>query len=185
MYYLAYGSNLHPYRLQQRVPSAHPLGVASLRGLRLEFQKRSRDGSAKCMYVESGASNDVLYTAVYRIAEKEKPTLDAIEGLGQGYDEAWHRVRLGDAALDAFAYAANPSYVEPGLRPYDWYRDMVLLGAGYHDLPTTLIDAIRSVATVPDPDPARAEKKSGLCARMRDINESRGRDLTTTVIPIL
>ena len=46
--YFAYGSNLHPERLRERVPSAESLGVARLEAHVLRFHKRGRDGSGKC-----------------------------------------------------------------------------------------------------------------------------------------
>jgi gamma-glutamylcyclotransferase len=167
VYYLAYGSNLHPYRLSQRVPSAQLVDVVSLPGLRLGFQKRSKDGSAKCLYVATACTDDRLHAAVYRIADVEKPILDAIEGLGQGYDEAWHRVRVGDSMLDAFAYTAAASHIEPGLKPYDWYREMVVLGAKFHALPKPYIESIRGVDTSIDPDSNRAKRQQTLCESMR------------------
>ena len=49
LYYLAYGSNLHPVRLTERVPSARFLGLTSLFGYQLRFHKRHEpDGSGKC-----------------------------------------------------------------------------------------------------------------------------------------
>jgi len=46
--YLAYGCNLHPVRLQKRVPSAVFTGMVELHGRILSFSKRSVDGSGKC-----------------------------------------------------------------------------------------------------------------------------------------
>ena len=184
MYYLAYGSNLHPYRLSKRLPTAELVGVTSLQGLQLAFHKRSRDGSAKCMYVETGSADDHLHAAIYRIARQEKLILDSIEGLGQGYDEANHRVRLDGTVLDTFAYAAAPTHVEPGLKPFDWYREMVLLGAEYHGFPATLSAFIRTIETMPDPDAARGQEKADLCTRMRDINKNGSHSLTAMALPI-
>jgi gamma-glutamylcyclotransferase len=173
VFYLAYGSNLHPHRLTRRVPSARFLHVVRLAGLRLAFDKRSRDGSAKCRYVETGSGSDALYAAIYRIDAREKPTLDAIEGLGQGYDETWHRIGVDDKSIDAFAYAAAPSHIDTELRPYEWYREMVLLGAVHHGLPEPCIARIRRVACVPDPEPERVERQNRICAQMRKINATR------------
>ena len=48
--YFAYGSNMFSRRLKHstRVPSAEVVGVGSIKGYRLTFDKRSNDGSGKC-----------------------------------------------------------------------------------------------------------------------------------------
>lgn len=48
MYYLAYGSNMHPRRLAGRVEIIDFVGTVRLDGYKLVFKKRSNDGSAKC-----------------------------------------------------------------------------------------------------------------------------------------
>ena len=51
----------------------------------MHFHKRSDiDGSGKCTI---SRGRDGAYFAVYEIARSEKLLLDAIEGLGKGYDE--------------------------------------------------------------------------------------------------
>lgn len=49
IHYLAYGSNLHPIRMTERVPSARVLGAIELPDHLLAFNKRSTDGSSKCL----------------------------------------------------------------------------------------------------------------------------------------
>ena len=46
--YFAYGSNLHPQRFQERVPSGKFLALAALTRHTLLFHKRGQDGSSKC-----------------------------------------------------------------------------------------------------------------------------------------
>jgi hypothetical protein len=47
IHYFAYGSNLHPLRLQERVPSAALLGWTHLHGWELRFDKRGRTDGQK------------------------------------------------------------------------------------------------------------------------------------------
>jgi hypothetical protein len=54
LHYLAYGSNLHPIRLRQRVNSARLIATLSLPGYRVLFNKRGQDLSAKCNLVATG-----------------------------------------------------------------------------------------------------------------------------------
>ncbi len=169
LYYLAYGSNLHPYRLTQRVPSASLVGVAVLPGKRLTFHKQSRDGSAKCMFVETGLASDTLYGAVYAIEPREKSTLDEIEGVGLGYEVRTIDVEIGNVGYESFTYAADKAFIRPGLLPYDWYRELVLLGAQYHGLPADYIAAIAANGSVADPDENRAREKNALLEAMRRL----------------
>jgi hypothetical protein len=49
-----------------------------------------------------------------------------------------------------------PAWVLPGLVPFSWYRELVVAGARYHDLPDRYVRRIRSTPCEPDPDPVRA-----------------------------
>ena len=71
---LAYGSNLHRFRLTQRVRSATPIGVVPMPGKRIAFHKRSDDGSGKCLFYEPGGTEDMMYGAAYEIDMAEKPS---------------------------------------------------------------------------------------------------------------
>ena len=85
--YLAYGSNLHPARLIERVPSARLVGTTRLDGYRVVFIKRSHDGSSKASLLFTDEARHAAYGAVYEMPIQEKLVLDALEGVGEGYDE--------------------------------------------------------------------------------------------------
>ena len=74
--YLAYGSNLHPMRLLERVPSAQLIGSTEIAGFELAFHKKSKDGSGKCNLLQIDEDNRSVFGAVYRIDATEKPALD-------------------------------------------------------------------------------------------------------------
>ena len=167
MYYLAYGSNLHPHRLTLRVPSARHVGNVALPGMRLSFDKRSRDGSAKGMFTETGSANDVLYGAVYWLDALEKPILDEIEGLGSGYDETAIEVAVNGQVLIAFTYTAATTHIDTSLLPYEWYKELVILGAEYQRFPDAYIDRIKGVRSMQDTDSVRSERIGQLLATMR------------------
>lgn len=149
--YFAYGSNLHPARLGARVPSAKLLGVAEWPGRALVFHKRSVDGSAKCTVV-AGLKSRRVFGAVFRFEAAEKVLLDRAEGLGSGYEEEWERLPVGGRSQSVFCYVASPGWVDPGLRPYHWYKRLVLAGARYHGFPADYIAAIEAVESIDDPD---------------------------------
>lgn len=171
MYYLAYGSNLHPHRLTLRIPSARHIGNVALPGFRLSFDKRSRDASAKCMFTETGSLDDVLHGAVYRLAPDEKPVLDEIEGLGSGYDEKRISVSVDGALYETFLYTAAKTHVDKSLLPYDWYKELVILGAAFHRFPDAYIGRIAAVPTMPDPDVDRVQRIQKLLDNMRPTDQ--------------
>ncbi len=71
-------------RMQQRVPSAQPLGTYFLEKYDLRFHKHGKDGSGKCDAYYTGKSFDVVIGVLYEILKSEKVVLDEAEGLGYG-----------------------------------------------------------------------------------------------------
>jgi len=151
LYYLAYGSNLHPVRLTSRVPSACLVGLAQIPGYQLRFHKRHQeDGSGKCNMFATGNPNDYVIGAIYSMQAQEKPLLDRCEGPGYRCDSM--AVPVGGRDYPCFVYLAETSHIDDTLVPHCWYRNIVLLGAEHHRFPATYLDAIRQVITAQDPD---------------------------------
>lgn len=155
IYYFAYGSNLHPVRLIERVPSARLIGVATLAGYRLVFHKKSHDGSSKCNMFETNSAADVVYGAIYEIAPEHKGDLDRFEGNGFGYTD--NPIKLSHQAQEylCFTYLAQPSHIVEDLKPYHWYKDLVLLGAKHLGFPDTYVASIDCVESAEDQDHTR------------------------------
>ena len=155
----AYGSNMPVARLRERCPSARAIGIAELPGHELRWHKRSRDGSGKCDIVASAADVSVL-GVLYEIASGEKRDLDRAEGLGAGYEEIEIEVLCGGDPVTAKAYRATDT--DPALRPYIWYRALVIAGAKEHGLPAPYIAGLESVPADQDPDRARHDERMAL-----------------------
>jgi len=155
LYYLAYGSNMSPRRLQARVPSAAPLTMVRLEGYKLCFHKRSRvDGSAKCDAWYSGNPEHAVYGLLYRMASQERTLLDRCEGLGRGYEiKSISLLIQENTPVEAFFYYATD--IQQDLLPYDWYKQHVLRGAHYAGLPEEYLAAIAAVEACSDPDSSR------------------------------
>lgn len=152
MRYAAYGSNLHPFRLRERISSAALVDTRFVPDWSLHFHKRSVDESAKCNIVSGGAG---IYVAIFDISAADKAILDRIEGLNSGYSGISLAVpELGEC----MSYVAEDSYVDDALIPYDWYRELVLIGARTHGFPASYIDNIFAVISRQDPDPYRNAK---------------------------
>ncbi|MDH3615165.1 MAG: gamma-glutamylcyclotransferase [Gammaproteobacteria bacterium] len=119
----------------------------------LHFHKRGKDGSGKCNIFPDG---DGIHVAVYDISAADKLVLDKIEGLGSGYSETLLSVPdIGDCV----SYIAEESYVEDSSITYDWYKELVLLGASAHGFPDDYLNRIRSLPQRQDPDTARRLKR--------------------------
>ncbi len=147
-------------RIQGRVPSAKAVTTGYLSGYELCWNKRSRDGSGKCSVIETGHPNHVVWGVVLEMNGDDKSNLDLIEGLGQGYEERGVKVitQIGNVAATIY-YAAR---IEPDLRPYDWYRDLVIDGAREHRLPADYIRTLEAVVVTSDSDSHRVEKNRRL-----------------------
>lgn len=166
LHYFAYGSNLHPIRLQKRVPSAMLKGMIVMLGYQLRFHKRHHeDNSGKCNMLLTGQKNDLVYGALYEMNENEKPLLDLCEGEGYRCDTL--QVQFNDAEYESFVYIAEESHIDDSLKPHSWYQEIVLLGAEYHQLPEDYLNRIRGIDVGIDPDRDQHEKNSHLIAEMR------------------
>ena len=151
--YAAYGSNLHPQRLAKRISSTRLIGTSFIPDWSLHFHKKSNDKSGKCNIVSGG---DGIHVAVFDISVEDKLKLDDIEGLSTGYSKLTLRVPgFGDCA----SYIADESHIDDSLAPYDWYKELVLIGARLHGFPHEYVDIIDSISACPDPDSDRSAKR--------------------------
>lgn len=163
--YLAYGSNLHPARLSSRVLSSRLIGALPLENYQLAFHKKSSDGSGKCFLLES--PNSVVFSALYSLDSEEKPKLDEIEGLGKGYKAMSLCVEYLGETRDIFTYQAEQSHIDFSLKPYDWYKELALLGARYLKFPEYYLSLIESVESKTDDKASRAQSNLQLAEKLR------------------
>jgi hypothetical protein len=131
-------------------------------GWSLHFHKRSIDESGKCNIVNSGTG---IYVAVYEMQESDKEKLDEIEGSGKGYDNA--TIDVPDFGACS-TYLGATTHICGELKPYDWYKEMVLLGCRKLDLPQRYTSAIEAVRNGPDPDEKRSEAQWQIVERLRN-----------------
>lgn len=153
--YFAYGSNMLLERLQvlDRCPSAQAIGPACAQGFELCFAKRStRDGSGKATLVPQ--YGQLAYGVLFAIDESERARLNAAEGAGKHYDvvDGFQVQHLQNGSVkDVTTYLAASAYFDPNLRPYDWYRALVLAGATQHALPDHYLHALSNAEAIVDP----------------------------------
>lgn len=166
LHYFAYGSNLHPVRLVERVPSARFVGTVELTHHDLLFHKKSHDGSGKCNLLRTGAESDRVHGAIYALDPEHKVLLDRHEGKGSGYMDNPLKVQHQGMDYSCFTYLAQPSYIVDHLQPYHWYKKLVLLGALYCQFPHSYVAAIESVKSIDDPDDSRRKEHDVLIKKI-------------------
>ena len=146
--YFAYGSNLHPNRLESRIGRSDRLGILKLNDYKLELDKLGTDGSAKCNI--SKKKSHFIYGALFGITPKQKSILDEFEA---GYSTSWMRdEKIGRY----FTYLANPPFCNSSL-PFHWYKILVVLGAGYHNFPQSYLNMLGCLNSVRDNKLERTE----------------------------
>ncbi len=161
----AYGSNMLKERMIKRAPSALFRAVAYIEGYTIRYNKRSVDGSGKCNLMKTEDDNDKVYGVVYDFLDADKPALDSHEGLGKGYNAEEIRVTTDGGEMRAYAYVADESAVDDSLRPYSWYKDLVVEGARRHSLPPEYISQLESIKADNDPDAERERLNRQLLRR--------------------
>jgi hypothetical protein len=148
------------------VPSAELVGAIELNQHRLAFQKRGRDGSSKCNLVHTGGKTDGVFGAIYQMDSAHKQALDSFEGNGNGYHDSQLTVELHGKEHSCFTYFAQASHIADGLKPYHWYKDLVVLGAQHLQFPNAYVRFIESIESVEDSDQIRRIQHQRLIERI-------------------
>jgi hypothetical protein len=142
------------------LPSVRLLGTGFVPKHSLQFHKRSVDGSGKCNIEIAGTG---VHVAVYELSVAEKGRLDEIEGVGRGYRDSVIDV---PGFSDCATYMAEDGYKDDSLRPYGWYRELVLLGCRYHGFPKEYVARVSATESISDPDVERREQNKKLVERI-------------------
>lgn len=160
--YFAYGSNMLTSRLSGRCRSSAFVTVAKADGCRLEFSKRSIDGSGKATIVHESEPGQSVFGAVFDISTPELETLDDFEGIAyERRDISVTCVRSGEE-LGACTYLALVR--EDGLAPYDWYLALVIAGLVEHRIDREYAAAIRAIGHEIDTRVDRKERRAAIRA---------------------
>ena len=162
IYYFAYGSNLHPMRFMERASSAELIGVTKHHQHSLTFHKKSDDGSSKCNMLHTGDESDLIYGAIYKLKADHKAELDRFEGKGYGYLDNQIKLQHNGDEHTCFTYLAQQSHIVENLKPYHWYKQLVLLGAKYLKFPDSYISTIKAIESTDDPDLNRKREREAL-----------------------
>lgn len=166
--YFAYGSNIHPARLQERIGNTAPVGVARVRGYDLQFNKRGSDGSGKCNIVVTGRRADHVLGTIYEVSLAQFKDLMQHE---PGYRPSAITVEIESQVHAAATFVANADRVDDGLVPFEWYHRMVVSGLNHFDFPVEYIERVHQVTSVPDSEQSRAADIEETLARISEYQE--------------
>lgn len=136
-----------------RCPSAQAIGIAVAAGYGLKFFKRSNDKSGKATLDKVAQPGRQVYGVLFKINKCQLPPLDRAEGKGKGYDRFDNfsvTVLPERTQVHVITYIASACAVDDSLKPYDWYRALVIWGAHQHKLPKTYIASLFEFASIID-----------------------------------
>lgn len=122
--YFAYGSNMDTDRIGARIDHVEVVGVGSVAGYDLRFNKRSVDGSGKANLVErvDGVVEGVLF-------EVNATQLVKLDGCEKGYHRAPVAVVINGATQNAITYIADAEQIDDSLAPTAEYLRFLTRGA--------------------------------------------------------
>jgi gamma-glutamylcyclotransferase len=154
MLYFAYGSNMAWDQMQSRCPSAQFVAVASLPDHRLVFPRYSIMRGCDVASIAE-AEGEVVWGVVYRIGDADQGALDACEGFNPHRDparNAYEPIKTvvfiqGDPTqpLDVFTYVARLQARFAPSGPSAEYRDLILGGATYWQIPADYLSTIEAI----------------------------------------
>lgn len=144
--YFAYGSNLDPNRMKERIGRIPQSQLATLTGYQLAFNKRASSGGVYANIIEK--PDQEVWGVVYWCTKEEMEELDKYEGVTGGH---YHRTdvhpRLEDGELvDAITYVAGNDFICHEGSPSKAYLQCIISGARQHGLPEKYVVSIEASA---------------------------------------
>ena len=165
-YYFAYGSNLHPSRLEKRIGACSQGTLAFLPGAQLTFNKRGTDGSGKCNIDFTDSSSDAVIGVLYEVSASQKKRLDQWEAATCFYTGITTKVTSKSLTIDAFTYQAGDEHIDTGLLPFDWYKRFVFLGASHFEFPRDYLQQLAEQPSIPDDNLERNKQNAILLSEL-------------------
>lgn len=138
--YFAYGSNMDPEQMVERLPRACCRGRGRLLEHRFACNKIGRDGSAKANVTPSAGAS--VWGVVWELVPGDLRTLDEYES---GYRREIAAVELDDGDLLACQVYLSDR-ISDSLLPSAAYRERMIRGALRHGLPDQWISRLQSLA---------------------------------------
>jgi gamma-glutamylcyclotransferase (GGCT)/AIG2-like uncharacterized protein YtfP len=145
-WYFAYGSNMNPERIKERLDRKPKAKRGRLGGYRLAFNKIA-DGKTGIGYANIVASEgDVVFGVLYSVTEEDLRLLDIFEGVADGhYFRANVTIVLdGGEELLATTYMACQNRTAQSLKPTREYLKHLLKGKEF--LPSDYVTGLERIA---------------------------------------
>jgi gamma-glutamylcyclotransferase (GGCT)/AIG2-like uncharacterized protein YtfP len=153
MFYFAYGSNLDWEQMKERVPSVSFYGRAKLENHRLDFTRKSINRN--CGVADIVEDNDhEVWGAIFRFDEQDLENLDRFEGYSPNrknndYKRIKKKVLLEgkkEKPMTVYTYEVVNKKLGKYL-PNEHYKNLILEGAKYWQLPEEYIDFLEKIKT--------------------------------------
>lgn len=162
MLYFAYGSNMCTNKLRKVAPSCKEPFITKLKKHVLRFHKCSIDESGKADAYLTDNEADEVWGVVFHVDDSEEGNLDKSE---DGYNKT--DIEVFDNEKNPHVvktYIAKKDRIVPALKPYSWYKRLVIEGARQHSLPEEYIDEIEGIECKEDSNKKRdAENRAIQC----------------------
>lgn len=133
-YYFAYGSNMHPERLLERIGKYHTAFPVSLSNYRFRYNKKSIDGTAKGNI--EPIDGEVVHGVCFEIDNDDFSILQKCEG---GYNRKNITVVTSEGK-ETEAVTFISSSIDNALTPSEEYKELVLKGAIHWALNKTYVE---------------------------------------------
>ncbi len=160
MLYFAYGSNMCKSKLRGIASSCKEPFVAKLKKHNLRFHKQSTDKSGKANAYPTNNVTDEVLGVVFNVDDSEVRNLDKSEG---GYNRTDIEVFDNEGNHhNVKTYIAKKEKINSTLKPYTWYKRLVIEGAYQHSLPEEYIAKIEVIESEEDPNKERNAKNRAI-----------------------
>lgn len=147
----AYGSNMLLERIKVRAPDAVRVDIGHISGMDFEYNKIGRrkngthSGKANMETCEGG----VVWGVIYSMPDDQFETINVLE---KGYSPMDVLIQSeANGKIHCKTFVAEDVNTDESLRPYHWYKDLVLAGAAQNGLPVDYIHQIVEITSDPDP----------------------------------
>jgi gamma-glutamylcyclotransferase (GGCT)/AIG2-like uncharacterized protein YtfP len=149
MLYFAYGSNMDPEQMKERVPEARPIGPARLEEFTITFSVYSTRWEGGAANLELDPEGHV-WGVLWEIPDEAGGALDAYEGHPVFFRREEVSVVGPEGLVVAWTYRVahqERTYI----RPTDEYLHRVRAGIRVHGLPPEALDMLDRAARPPQP----------------------------------
>jgi gamma-glutamylcyclotransferase (GGCT)/AIG2-like uncharacterized protein YtfP len=141
--YFAYGSNMNPNQMYERIGREITPKLALLKNYELIFPRKSiiQKGGVASIIEKMG---EVVYGVIYELNDNEMEKLDKYEGKGYAYDRININVLKDNEEISCETYIAKK---EGDFLPSEEYLKKIITGAKINNLPSEYLEKLEKIET--------------------------------------